>query len=1005
MHGVSKESSSTTKLRIVFDASAKSSSGVSLNDTLIPGPSLYPKLTTILNRFRRHNIGLSADVSKMFREVVLDPAERDYHRFLMSDPNSQEVKTYRMKRLTFGVTSSPFLASKVLQQVAEDHQASYPGVAQIVKEDFYVDDVLTGASTESQAMQIRSELCDLLQEAGMTLRKWRSSSAEVYASIPEHLRESEGLSISTERHLESKALGVYCDVGNDNFFVSVPHLDFKQSPTKREIASSAAKVFDILGWFSPSIVLVKILLQRIWEMGTGWDEPVSDALAKSWNQWRQELPQILSKGIPRKLYDRGKEVLEIQLHGFTDASSAAYGGVVYVRARYADTSVSISLLTAKTKVAPLKKATIPRLELCAAVLTARLLEAAARDLNIESHNLYAWTDSTIVLSWLHSSPSRLKVYVAHRVQDIVNIIPPSQWRHVPSTQNPADHASRGVLPEELLSIRLWWDGPPWLVQTADQWPHQPKPEPGSQLPEVRNVMTITTSSIHFDLWDRYSDLNRLLRITAWMQCFISGCQQGQNYHTNKLTPKELQDALLKLTHLSQMEYFTSEFIQLSQGKAIAPSNPLFSLQPMIGSDGLLRVGGRLQHSSATAKHPIILHKASRCTFLLIRRLHMENSHAGPSVLMALLAEMYYVSSAKRLTRRVTRECVICRRAYAKTLHQQMGRLPADRVNPSPPFNITGVDLAGPFLCSRGNPRKPTKIKTYACLFVCMVTRAIHLELLSDLSSSAFIAGFTRFCARRGLPSTVYSDNGTNFVGANKEFKDVYRKIIEDGTLDHIVQNSIHPVEWKFSPTGAPHFGGLWEAGVRSMKQLLKKSVGTLPLSYEELHTVLAVVESILNSRPLTSPDSLPVNGEHLLTPGHFLIGRPLRSPPNRTSGTSRIPFFKRWKLVNQLSQDLWLKWYGAYLQSLQARHKWESASRNLQVGDVVLLKDQSLATPHWPLAAVQRVFPGEDGLVRVVEIRCKGKLYRRPVTKLALLVAEDQGRSTRPPLDVQASDA
>ena len=206
-----------------------------------------------------------------------------------------------------------------------------------------------------------------------------------------------------------------------------------------------------------------------------------------------------------------------------------------------------------------------------------------------------------------------------------------------------------------------------------------------------------------------------------------------------------------------------------------------------------------------------------------------------------------------------------------------------------------------------------------------------------------VAGFTSFCARRGLPSKVYSDHGTNFVGVNKEFKDVRRKMIEDGTLDHIIQNSIHPIEWKFSPTGAPHFGGLWEAGVRSMKQLLKKSVGTLPLSYEELHTVLAEAESILNSRPLTSPDSLPVDGEHLLTPGHFLIGRPLKSPLNRPS---HIPLFKRWKLVNQLSQDLWLKWYGAYLKSPQTRHKWENASRNLQVGDVVLLKDQSLATPH-----------------------------------------------------------
>ena len=298
MHGVIKESSSTTKLRVVFDASAKSTSGCSLNDTLVPGPSLYPALTSILTRFRRHSIGLSADVSKMFREVVLDSSDRNYHRFLLQDQDSI-FRDYRMRRLTFGVSSSPFLATQVLKQTALDHQKDYPSAAHVVLNQFYVDDVLTGSPNMNEAVKLRTELNGLLAEAGMKLRKWRSSSTDVLDTIPEELKESSGLQIVAEPSYGSKTLGIYWDTVSDNMHVSVPSVDSKTNPTKREVASSAAKVFDTLEWFAPAVVWVKVLLQKVWESGVDWDDPIPDNLASSWDNWIRELPHIKDRGIPR----------------------------------------------------------------------------------------------------------------------------------------------------------------------------------------------------------------------------------------------------------------------------------------------------------------------------------------------------------------------------------------------------------------------------------------------------------------------------------------------------------------------------------------------------------------------------------------------------------------------------------------------------------------------------------------------------------------------------------
>jgi len=305
-----KESSTTTKLRMVFDASAKTTSGLSLNDLLLPGPSLYPSLPSVLNKFRCHQFGMSADISKMFREVALNEEEKNYHRFLMESKEG-EIEDWRMCRLTFGVTSSPFLATQVLRQVAKDHQLECPIASDLIHTVFYVDDVLTEADSVDQAKIVRKKLNELLNCAQMKLRKWRSNSQALLDSIPEDLRVEEGLQIPSEQSRGAKTLGVYWDTVFDTLHVSVPSIELNKPPTKREVASAAARVFDVLGWFAPAVVWVKILLQQIWELRLDWDEQIPEHLQGPWEKWKQELSVITDKGLPRKLYSHGGEVTDV----------------------------------------------------------------------------------------------------------------------------------------------------------------------------------------------------------------------------------------------------------------------------------------------------------------------------------------------------------------------------------------------------------------------------------------------------------------------------------------------------------------------------------------------------------------------------------------------------------------------------------------------------------------------------------------------------------------------
>ena len=397
VHVVCKPSSTTTKFRAVFDASAKSSSGVSLNDTLMVGPTVHASLIEVLLRFRMHRIAVVADVSKMYRAIELTDADRDLHRFVWRESPEDTLQDYRMTRLTFGISSSSFIANMAVKQNAEDYTMDYPLAAKVVEEAFYVDDCLTGADSVQEGLKLRRQLQELFAKAGFTLRKWNSSNPQILRDVPPELRDEQtSLTITEQSDVYSKTLGIEWHCVLDYFRINTTKHQSLESPTKRALVSEIASIYDVLGFVSPIVIKAKILLQRVWESKVEWDEEVPQQILDEWSIWRSQLESLSKIHIPRYYFHKESKIESIQLHGFSDASQCAYAAVAYLRMVDSEGRVHVSLVASKTKFAPLKRLTIPRLELCGAYVLTKLLVHVRSTLNIPIESLYTWTDSTVV---------------------------------------------------------------------------------------------------------------------------------------------------------------------------------------------------------------------------------------------------------------------------------------------------------------------------------------------------------------------------------------------------------------------------------------------------------------------------------------------------------------------------------------------------------------------------------------------------------------------------------
>jgi len=996
VHGVFKATSSTTKTRPVFDASASTSTGASLNDCLLVGPNLYPQLADILLKFRIHTVGLSADISKMFREIRLDPDHYNYHRFLLRDEHGA-IQDCRMERVTFGVASSPFLATQTLRFVADTHKAEFPRAAELIHTTFYVDDFVSGARDSAEATAIQQELCALLAKAGMVLRKWRSNSTTFINATPTHLRETDDSPLSLQE--SPKALGSHWDTITDTLYIAVPPTpDANKKATKRTVASLSAAVFDIMGLFSPTTVLPRMLLQQAWKLRLPWDKPLPPEMEDTWNSWLQDLPIIGSHPIPRRFFPGAGDVRSTTLHGFSDASEKAYGAAIYLRIMCADGSTYSCLVTAKSRVLPIKHTTVPRAELLAAHLLARLLTHIATLLDVPLHSTFAWTDSAIVLHWLSKDVCQLKDrFIANRIQACQDLLPSVKWLHVPTADNPADIASRGLPAKDLVHSRLWWSGPPWLTQSPDGWPVLKLTRP----PETTPILTISApTSIpscqhNFleDLWSRYSSLHTLERVVAYILRFYNSTRLRTRQDSLTLSPTEISGAQNALLKLAQRQGLPEVFAAVANDSQLPRSHNLHGVLPTVKDEVLyVRTRVRSTHDSSTPKVLILLPPKSGYTALLLNTAHSTLHHSGVGALHAIIADAYYVTGLRNALKKISRQCATCQRAYARPLSQQMGLLPSVRSSPSPPFSNTGVDFAGPFWLRRGHTRKPVHDKCWVAVFVCMTTKAVHLDVCSSLSTEDFLATLSRFVARRGCPTNVYSDNGSNFIGARESLGELETLLLNN--RDKITSFTHKKgIKWHTIPPRAPHFGGLWEAAVKQMKLLLAKNIAPHKLRFDELYTLLAEVESILNSRPLNAITQEDTATGSILTPGHFLIGRPLGALPTQEE-TRQPSTLRRWRLVTSLKQQLWSQWLKVYLQTQHDRNRWTKPQENVKVDDLVFLKDTTLDYRVWPLARVTKVFPGDDGKVRAAEVSCKGKTYLRAVQMLIPLHLDEQESST-----------
>ena len=676
----------------------------------------------------------------------------------------------------------------------------------------------------------------------------------------------------------------------------------------------------------------------------------------------------------------------IELHIFADASELAFGAVGYTRTIYCDGSVWCCMLFPKSRLAPIKTLTIPRLELQAAVLAVRVKNTIIEEIKIQVDLVCFWSDSTITLQYINNETKRFKTFVANRVAEIREHSHSNQWNFIKGEENPADALTRGLSVSRISATSRWVQGPEFLSQKERDWPTQDViVDLSADDVEIRTVASISYSEISMEEFERYSSWWKLLNVVGWLLRFVNRCRKNLGAISKYLTLKELHNARNVILRMIQRKYFSNEYKLLANGESLSPSSPLLPLCPCLdSSDGLIRVGGRVKRARIpyAAKHQIILPSKNHLVTTLVTQEHRMNIDCGPNQLLCHLQGNYWILGGKKLIKRVQRDCLECRKRKAKPQAPLMADLPDFRVDlQTPVFYNTGVDFFGPISTKLGRRTQ----KRWGALFTCLVTRAIHLEVAEALSTDAFINVLERFINRRGNPKRILSDCGSNFKGADKELV-LCLKELEQGRIAGF--SARKSIEWIFNPPEAPHMGGVWERLVRSVKIPLQTILKDRTLTDLQLATVFTEAESLVNSRPLTAISENP-NDLEALTPNHFILGHGSPNLPfNAVYDTDKCSR-KRWKEVQFLTQHFWRRWIKEYLPQLTIRHKWRTESRNMKKGDIVLLVDNNASRGMWRLGRIVDVHPGKDDRVRVVQVKTKDGVYTRPVTKLCLL-EEDQ---------------
>ncbi|XP_063965022.1 uncharacterized protein LOC135156447 [Lytechinus pictus] len=567
---------------------------------------------------------------------------------------------------------------------------------------------------------------NVLRDGGFRLHKWISSNPSVLQSIPEEERAKniKGLDLNRDALPVERALGVTWDVEMDCLLYKFRPRD--KPPTRRGILSIVSSIYDPLGYIIPFTLRAKIILQELTRLNLGWDEIIPVTEMEKWNEWLIDLPKMADFQVNRcvKPHNFG-EVKEYEVHHFADASEMAYGVSSYLVLKNATGQSYSGLIIAKSHLAPLKRMTIPRLELMAAALAVKLDAFLRRELEIPIKRSVYWTDSTIVLQYIRNEDKRFHTFVANRIAAIRDQSVPSQWHYIKTQCNPADDVTRSMTADELKANSRWLVGPNFIQQNENEWPDDPTTtetveENDPEVKRRKDTQVFTTDTDQSNTVDslltHYSSWHKLKVVVAWIlrvRQHLLNKTKGQTCdERSSLDASDMSKAEEAIVRYIQQQTYSKEYKALQQSTAVqgdaaiqvANSSPLSKLNVQFTDGGLICVGGRLQNSplDEQTKHPVILPPKHHVVKLLIQHYHSLSGHSGKEHVLSLLRERYWILKGRQAVRQVLHNCFTCRRLRASPVEQKMADLPSDRVLPSkPPFSYVGVDVFGPYMIKQG----------------------------------------------------------------------------------------------------------------------------------------------------------------------------------------------------------------------------------------------------------------------------------------------------------------
>ena len=963
--GVPNPKSKSTPHRIVFNSSQQYK-GRSLNDALYKGPDAYLNSQLgILLRWREELIAIAGDIKKMYNSVHLEEVEQHTHRFLWTNLNyGSTPKTYIMLRVNMGDRPAGAIATEALYKTADMFQSDMPRASELLKGNSYVDDLMDSVPSIKEAKELTEGAEHMMSKGGFIIKFWLFSGDHVEESNGTVTvlgvfwkPESDQICFQASLNFSPKKHGVHIlpDLRVDQVPASIP-----DKLTKRMVLAQVMRIYDPLGLLSPFTVYGRLLLRSTWELKVQWDDPIPLELHRKWVKFFISLYDVNQLQCDRVLKPENatKELPELVL--FSDASEVAYGFAAYVRWQCTDDIYRSRLVMAKSRVAPLRKRSIPQLELNAALLSTRGRAVITKEMRYSFSRITHLIDTETVLAMLHKLSTRFPLYEGVRVGEIQDYTDGdiSCWAWLPGSKNIADWLTRGKDPGELGKTSEWFCAPAFMSKPMDQWELKFTPTSTASLLDEKHTLhsnatnsaTIPPEKFNYSKFSKYP---RLLNTVARVVNVIE-----------KRSLKGVKTSLLTPTLLEKAEQFLVKDVQRSihdEGGEGKPAKTYRNLRPSL-VDGIWVVGTRLHSNPLVPENApqMLLPTKHPVTTLLMEQAHRQTIHGGREATLARFREKFWIPNGAIIAAAVKRSCLLCKIRDPKLLSQKMGHLPVQRSLPSPAFTYTMVDYFGPYGV-RGEVQKRITGKAWGVIFTCLTSRAVFIEAVYDYGTDAFMAALTKFASVRGYPSIMFSDPGSNLECASKELQNQWELMWSESAETITSTSAEKGLEWKFSPPDSPWRNGAVESMVKICKKAIRFSMNEQRLSPSEFSCVLYEVANLMNERPLgTIPGS---DSEiSILTPNSLLMGRSTaRNPGGWQPSTGQL---ERYRLIQQIVKCFWSQWIKTVAPSLIRDPKWQNERENLKPGDVVLIFEDSPIKGDYRLARVKEVYPDAKGLVR-----------------------------------------